>query len=256
MQTVTLQANRVIAELLAASGLARVVDLPDVLWYVMQDPAASALNTVIPANWPAQDVPARVAAIRAAAGAPLRWLIGPRVSPLELGRCLFQQGALPGPVVTGLALSLEDFHLPDMPPLVTIEPVSTAQHLTDAAAVLAVQPVMQAVFRRLSDPLLACQDRLRLVLACEAGEPVGLVWLALTSDGLASVFHPIVLPDARRRGIGLALVAAALAQARAEGCHLGAILTDYQQRGLSQGLGFTECGVFLQYFMAGLHGEA
>ncbi len=63
--------------------------------------------------------------------------------------------------------------------------------------------------------LLALPGRCAFV-ADEAGQPLGFVLLGLAADE-AEVITLAVLPDARRRGIGAALVAAAAREAAARG---------------------------------------
>ncbi|MBN2472382.1 MAG: GNAT family N-acetyltransferase [Anaerolineae bacterium] len=254
IETVLLAYNRTVAERLAASGLVTIHADTDVFWFLAHETALSMLNSASAFQWRWDEADARIAAIvAAAAGVPMLWWTGPATQPPDLGERLLAHGFQPGQVIGGMALPLAQLPEPSPGPAgLTFEPVTTPQGVAAAVGVIdaalgGAPPGLHRALIALGESTLPAPARLRLVLACREGVPLGVTWLML-AEGVAGLFHSTVLPDQRRQGLGTALVAAALHQARAEGCDLGVILAGRQQQGVARALGFAEYGVFLQYF--------
>ena len=75
--------------------------------------------------------------------------------------------------------------------------------------------------------------------ATSNGKAVGETAL-FSADGVAGIYDVEVLEDFRRRGIGTALIRAALEQAQALGCAQAVLGASGMGRGVYQGLGFRE----------------
>jgi ribosomal-protein-alanine N-acetyltransferase len=100
--------------------------------------------------------------------------------------------------------------------------------------------------------LLALPGR-RALIATAAGEPVGLAVVGIAADE-AELLSLAVLPAWRRRGVGRALVAAALARAAASGAarlFLEVGEANAPARRLYAGLGFRAVGRRPRYYPGG-----
>lgn len=97
--------------------------------------------------------------------------------------------------------------------------------------------------------LLALPGR-RAVIASEAGMPLGFVLLGLAADE-AEIITLAVLPAARRRGLGAALLTAAMREARVRGAtrlFLEVAEDNAPARALYAGQGFAEVGRRRAYY--------
>jgi ribosomal-protein-alanine N-acetyltransferase len=100
---------------------------------------------------------------------------------------------------------------------------------------------------------LLAQPGRRALVASEGGEPVGLLLLGLAADE-AEILALAVLPAARRRGIGRALVAAACSRAAARGAQrllLEVAEGNAAARALYGALGFVPVGRRRGYYPGG-----
>lgn len=245
--------HHTVADLLAARGLVTIHADPGAFWFVAHETTLGMLNSASAFQWRWDEADDRIAAILAAAGeVPLLWWVGPSAQPPDLGERLLACGFRPGQVIDGMALPLA--RLPEhvaAPAGLRFETVTTAGGVQAALSVIVaalgdVPPGLRAALAGLAEGTLTVPDRLRIVLAWQGERPVGITWLVIT-EGVAGLFHTTVLPALRRQGIGTALAAAALRQARAAGCALGVILAGRQQQGMARTLKFEACCVLLQY---------
>ena len=104
--------------------------------------------------------------------------------------------------------------------------------------------------------LLALPGRCALI-AAEGGAPAGFVLLGVVADE-AEVLTLAVLPEARRRGIGSALVTAAAAAAARDGAVrllLEVAADNRAARALYAGAGFVEVGRRSRYYARGAVAE-
>jgi ribosomal-protein-alanine N-acetyltransferase len=91
------------------------------------------------------------------------------------------------------------------------------------------------------------------LIALEAGQPLGFL-LAQCAAGESEIINLAVAPAARRQGIGGALVAGAMARARAEGgrtMFLEVADDNVAGRALYVRLGFVQVGMRPDYYMRG-----
>ncbi len=180
-----------------------------------------------------------------ARGLPFVWWGGPSRRPRDLGRRLLAQGLVLDAVDPGLAADLTA--LPEdlpAPAELAIERVRDEEGLrlwhrtldNKAAEQMAAQQGAdyRYVAERFDD-----DDSCHLFLAWLHGEPVATCELLLGA-GVAGIYCVGTLPTARRRGIGSAIVLAALREAHAAGYRVGVLGSSPMGLGVYQGLGFVE----------------
>jgi ribosomal protein S18 acetylase RimI-like enzyme len=88
-----------------------------------------------------------------------------------------------------------------------------------------------------------------IVIATLDGESVATA-TAYDHDGDAAIFNIGTLPAARRRGLGTALTALQLHQARARGCATASIQSTEMAEGIYRSVGFRDLVRFLEYVPA------
>ena len=86
---------------------------------------------------------------------------------------------------------------------------------------------------------LDARSLFRHFLARLDGEPVATCSMFLGA-GVAGIYDVSTIPERRRRGIGRAITAAALREARAVGCRTAILHSSTQGAGVYRSLGFTE----------------
>jgi ribosomal protein S18 acetylase RimI-like enzyme len=141
----------------------------------------------------------------------------------------------------GMALALsQEAPPPPAPADLAIEEVRDAHGLAEWVAVW-LFPVPAPGRRRALEVLrrrgLGAGRPWRYYLSRLAGAPVATAEL-FTAPGAAAVHHVVTLPAARRRGIGTAMTARALREARTLGCSVGVLTASPDGLGLYRRLGF------------------
>jgi ribosomal protein S18 acetylase RimI-like enzyme len=84
-----------------------------------------------------------------------------------------------------------------------------------------------------------CAEDVIAVVASTEGRPVGAA-MGYLSDGLCEVIHVAAVPAARRRGIGKAVTARVVAEARARGATMAVLQATEHGEGVYRSLGFEE----------------
>jgi GNAT superfamily N-acetyltransferase len=159
-------------------------------------------------------------------GAPAFWWIGPQSKPENLAALLERQGLRPVGEVPGMALDLA--LLDDMPETIVdfaIERVRNAQTQRLWAQIAgagtefpaAATEKMARLEPTLTDPQYQAQHR---YIGFLHGAPVAASALVLDS-GVAGIYAVATIPEARRKGIGRAMTAAPLLEARQLGYRVG-----------------------------------
>jgi len=92
----------------------------------------------------------------------------------------------------------------------------------------------------------ADHDVFHLVVACLGGEPVASA-LAFDHEGDCGIFNVTTLEHARRRGLGTALVAFQLHDARDRGCRTASLQSTPMAVNMYATAGFRDLGVIIEY---------
>ncbi len=180
---------------------------------------------------------------------PLLWWVGPSAQPPDLAKHLEQHGFVCDDQSPGMAIDLarlkgnrlasEDL---------TVTRVSDMQSLkqwSDAMVIGFGMPdyTIEANYEFVSH---ADWSNIFAYLGYWRGEPVATTLLILAA-GVAGIYAVATIPEARRRGIGAAVVRAALLEARKRGYQTGVLQSSPMGFGVYQSLGFLEYCKFGQY---------
>lgn len=172
---------------------------------------------------------------------PATWFIWPSSGPADLGEHLLAAGLAPA---GSSPLMAYDVTLPPpeapLPPRVRIERVRDAETFAHWVTVLMAGfefPESQHAILRPMFDLLGYDDPVYSYLAWLDGEPVATATLFLHGE-IGGIFNVATLPEARGKGIGSAITAACLHDAREATCR--AALLNASAKGLPvyQRLGF------------------
>lgn len=177
---------------------------------------------------------------------PILWWIGPSTQPLDLPARLEQRGFKIDDHGPGMASDLDtlDDQLPGPAGL-------SIQSVCDEAARRLWSETMGLGFGEGSPPSeisINSWSRLLGLLPSETvraytgwldGKPVATSLLFLAA-GVAGIYAVATIPEARRKGIGAALVKQPLLEARAEGFHTGILQSSEMGLGVYRSLGFRE----------------
>jgi ribosomal protein S18 acetylase RimI-like enzyme len=229
-------------------------DEPDLLW-ISSGIAHPYLNRVYRAMFRGEDVDERVAEALAyfeLRNLPVSWHVGPSSGPSDLGSRLERAGLTRLEDEVGMALEMAA--LPEdvrMPPGLTIERVTDAQKLyswTEIVAVSFGRPLrVESVLSRVHEATgFGGEAPWRLYLGLLDGHPVGTSRVFF-SGKVAGVYHVATRPEARRKGIGTAMTAHALREARELGYEIAVLRAAQAGLGIYHRLGFRECCTFSRY---------
>jgi len=168
---------------------------------------------------------------------PFLWHIGADSQPADLAERLEGQGCKrldPG-VCMGASLSKLNWALPKVPDL-TIERVVTKADLADWMEVFdeGEGKAREQLYENLG---LDGERPLRHYLARLKGRPVGVSQLFLDSQA-AGLYCVAVLPEARQRGIGTAVILTALQEAKSLGYERAVLGPTYESQRLYARIGF------------------
>lgn len=210
-------------------------------------------NAVVPQSLTVDTVDAAIASSIAALdrhGVPGSWHVGPRSTPPDLGDRLGTAGFEHAGDDIGMALPLDRLTVPPLVEGITISPIGP-DGLADWTATLASgfgeAPVEgQWVGRMLGSIAFVPASPWTVWAASDGAETVATALEFRTGD-VAGIWFVFTRPEARRRGIGAAVTAAALAHARAGGATLGVLGASSAGAGVYTGLGFVEIGRIHQF---------
>ncbi len=188
-------------------------DEPDVLWIFAGDTFPQ--NSAAFARFTTANASRRIKKILAyhlARKVSCNWIVGPLSQPPDLSRHLREHGFSCRIHCAGMVCGLRDLGAaPSISPDVSIEMIETPRSLA---------PLTTERRRRRHEGRLFLADAHRNTVwhfsAVVEGEPVGETTL-LTSGGTAGLYDVEVIEKFRRRGIGSALIHAALRHARSLG---------------------------------------
>ncbi len=208
--------------------------------------ASSSLNSVVFARFRPEEADTEIDAVLTyfrEHARPLTWHIGPSSEPADLGDRLIARGMSHAEDEPGMAVALSPAQLDFEPPTgLIVEPVRTARQLEEWIGVWLfpvpadLRTLHFEAFRRrgLGDDL-----PWQCYLGRVDGAPVAAVELFM-ERGVAGVQYVVTLPHLRRRGIGAAMTAYALREARGRGCTVAALSASPDGIGIYRRLGFVE----------------
>jgi ribosomal protein S18 acetylase RimI-like enzyme len=243
---------------LGRSSQFELIDDLDILWFVTGIPSPR-FNRVLRARFEATDVDERIAAALSpfrAQQVPMMWHTGPSTRPIDLGRHLAAHGLAhtesePGMAADLLALG-DDPPMPSGLEVTQVRDLSLLREWVNTFTHAFVLPDEEREFlTKVETELSLERDRpRRLYLGLMEGEPVATSALFLGA-GVAGVYAVATVPRARRRGIGTALTAVPLLDARALGFRVATLHASPMGLGLYRRLGFREYCVLDRYVLAG-----
>jgi ribosomal protein S18 acetylase RimI-like enzyme len=231
-----------------------VYDEPQLLWF-MCDVPSPMFNVIHRARWErVSEARQGITALQNSygeRGLPMLWWIGPSSTPLDLSRHLTDLGFLPAGETTGMALDLHDFAAPPPPAGVTIEVAGDADSMAlFARTMCAGFQAPPTVWAPMTDLALAmdysADGPLLNYIGYDDGRPVATSTLFFGA-GVAGIYNVSTVPEARRRGIGTALTAAALVEAAKRGHQLAILHSSTAAYSMYRRLGFAAACYFHEY---------
>ncbi|MFI5712427.1 GNAT family N-acetyltransferase [Kribbella sp. NPDC051620] len=180
-------------------------------------------------------------------GVPGGWHVGPSMRPLDLGERLVAAGFSYGGPEPGMALRLAELREAEVAGL-RVERLLEVDQLTVWAQTLGRgfgEGVKEAEWVASVYQRLGLADPWRHYVGYLEDEPVATATVLLAA-GVAGLYFVMTVPEARRRGIGAAITAAVLREARDSGLEYAVLGSSPAGRSVYAGLGFRElCAVHL-----------
>lgn len=220
---------------------------PDLTWVYTGIPA-SLFNGVLSVSLPAEAVDAVVEQLRVKIrerGAPVQWWIGPRSKPDHLEEILLGHAGLHrSGEAPGMAIPLAGLGDTPMLPQLTIEKVVNREMQSLFARIVGVGTGFRASavdeLVRLEATLdeRQYQGQLRYIGFLD-GRPVATAAMTLDA-GVAGIYAVATLPEARGKGVGRAMTARPLLQARELGYRVGTLQASPMGYPLYRKMGFQE----------------
>jgi ribosomal protein S18 acetylase RimI-like enzyme len=188
----------------------------------------------------------------AEAGRPFSWWVSPGDEPADLGRRLVDAGLVPAESELAMQLDLASAGL-DVPVPIRFEVrrVRTPEELAQFAAISAANwtppdPHVVTFYELAAGVLLDPASPLRFYVGYLEGQPVAASELTL-AGGVAGLYNISTLASVRGRGIGSAMTAAPLRDARAEGLPTAILQAAPGGVSIYRRLGFTRFGEIAEY---------
>ncbi len=184
-------------------------------------------------------------------GLPLEWTVGSSTVPRDLGRHLQAKGLTHVLVVPGMAMDLAQLPEEAGPRELTVEHAESRDDLEEFTRIFAATfqidlgLVPRLVDIRMGMPSNHREDSVTLLGRLD-GRAVASAEL-FTSGGVAGLYSVGTLPAVRRRGLGRAMTAAALREARDRGYRIGALQGTEMGVPVYRRLGFREYSRFEIY---------
>jgi GNAT superfamily N-acetyltransferase len=241
---------RLVATLVAGAEAHEDTESFRVMAGAMHPMMNSVVSTHLPADLSPESTREKIAAILApfqARRLPLHWCIWPSTQPDDLGRHLQAYGLTNVGSSPGMTLDLAQ----PLPPLSPVEGLQIERVGDDVTLEQWLnvclngfgfsehdQAIIRPAVRQLgyANPLFQYAGRLN-------GTAVATTSLLL-KDGIAGISNVATLPEARQKGIGAAMILAALNDARAAGCQRAILTASAMGYPIYQRLGFREwCAV-------------
>lgn len=179
-------------------------------------------------------------------GLPFSWWIGPLTTPADLPRRLRRRDLhlIDSPA---MALDLAGWRTPETVPPVEVERVRDQAAFHDACDVVALgfdmpRDIIDAFETRFGELGFGDEAAIRTYLLRWQGRPVATA-LGQRDGDVVGIYNVATVPDARGRGFGSAVTAAALADRAREGCTLAILESSDMGLHVYERLGFRRVGV-------------
>ena len=228
----------------------RVVNTPE-LELVVTDFRHPVANVVSRTSW-LDDLPDAVVRARvemtlqvfAQRSVPVCWRVWPSTTPASLASHLLAVGFVREVGDPGMTLDLRTWQMPaPVPAGLRIEQIADAASQQVWVDTLIagfgfpdhIRPMMREVAAA-----MGASAPFTNYLGWHENVPVAVA-SAFVHDGVAGIYNVAPLASARRMGIGAAVTAQALQQAREQGCHTAMLLSSEMGLPVYQRLGFTIC---------------
>jgi ribosomal protein S18 acetylase RimI-like enzyme len=233
-------------------------------------------NVVCRARLSHASVSARVSSVLRhfrSANRPFAWWVGPADRPQDLGKVLIDHGLVAAGTEPGMAAALDALREVDLAPNgLSIERVRTArqvQEFAEALASLAHPPRAQGLqsesksekrwgwggsaqvdvlrfYERATPSLLAADSPFWLYVGYLEGEPVATAQLVV-GGGIVGLYNIATAAAHRRKGIGSAMTARPLLDARQAGFRTAVLQASEDGFPIYSRLGFEVTGSFTEY---------
>jgi len=231
----------------------RVDDGPDLLTVDSGLPS-DTFNFAARARLDPGRMESRIAEVRdrfRAAGRPFSWWVGAADRPLQLGEALRRAGFEAAESEVAMAADLASLVEPRLPARLRIERARTPAQLDDFAAVLAANwsppdPSVARFYAAAAPHLLAADAPLRLYVGYEDGVPVASAELTV-GGGVVGLYNIATVERCRGRGIGSAITAHPLLEARTQGHRTGVLQASADGLNVYARLGFRPTGHYTEY---------
>ena len=235
-----------------------VVSNPQLAWFYtgIPSPLFNGVLSVRLDHGGVEEVIDRLKAKIAAHGAPALWWIGPLSKPNDIGELLRHHGIVPAGEVPAMAIDLARLETTHTPTgnFEIRRRVDDAQMRALWARTAAVgtgfteevADAMVAVERGLADPEYDAQYR---YIGFLDGQPVATSAMVLHA-GVAGIYAVATLPAARLRGVGTAMTAIPLLEARMMGYRVGILQASSAGQALYRALGFEEVGHYVLHLQS------
>jgi GNAT superfamily N-acetyltransferase len=232
---------------LARPGGAEALDLPGVASAIGGSPIGFH-NAVIPRDLSEDDADAAITTSIAAFDrhrVPGTWHVGPNATPSDLVDRLRTAGFLDGGDDLGMVLPLDQLEAPPIVDGVAIAPVGPddlGEWVEALASGFGEAPIEGEWAGRMLQALAFAPASPWTLWSARTDGAVVATALEFRTGDIAGIWFVYTRPNARRRGIGAGITAAALLHARATGAVLGVLGASTAGAAVYGRLGFTEVG--------------
>jgi ribosomal protein S18 acetylase RimI-like enzyme len=183
-------------------------------------------------------------------GRAFSWWVGPVDQPGNLASLLAGAGLVHAESETLMALDLADLKVPAVPPGLEIRPVASARDMEDFAAAItagtAPDESVVTFYRHATTAMLSPGSPQWFYVGYVEGEPVATAEMTLAAD-VAGIYGVVTAARLRRRGIGSALTAAPLLDARKKGYRTAYLQASSDGLGVYEKLGFRKFGIVKEF---------
>jgi ribosomal protein S18 acetylase RimI-like enzyme len=179
------------------------------------------------------------------------WWFGPADRPSDLDRLLIAAGLRHTESETMMSLDLAKLRTPDLHPEgLHIKRVRTPAELAEFAKTVtdgtAPDPEVRRFYQLTANRILSRESPQHFYIGYLDGKPIATAEVTLAGD-VAGIYGVVTLEQYRRRGIGSALTARPLIDARDIGYRTGVLQASADGLGVYRRLGFQEFGVVREF---------